>query len=115
MSRLTVLDGKSWASFTEAPVAVLMLGKSDCGACNEWTAELTKFLEADERFKDVKFGKILLDTPGLISFKRENPWIAEVDVLPYNVIYVNGNREKSFAGHGIDRLTSRLARFVPDA
>lgn len=113
MSRLEALDGKTWEEFTGAPIAVLMLGKSDCAACSTWTEELTQFLETDEQYRSVRFGKILLDTPGLVSFKRANPWLAEIDVLPYTQIYVNGAREKGFAGSGIERLTNRLARLVP--
>ena len=112
MQRLETLDGKTWEAFTQAPTAVLMLGKTDCEACRAWTEELNTFLESDERFKDVRFGKILLDTPGLVSFKRANPWLAEVDVLPFNVIYQGGSREKSFAGSGVERLTNRLERLM---
>ena len=48
------------------------------------------------------------DEGGLVDFKRANPWLAEVDVLPFNQIWVNGERSKSFAGSGVDRLVPRL-------
>lgn len=108
--RLETIDGKSWEAFVAAPVAVLMLGKSDCEACRAWAAELSEWLGNDEAFRSVRFGKLLLDTPGLVSFKRANPWIAEVDTLPFNLIYVGGERVKQFAGGGVDRLVSRLER-----
>lgn len=108
--RLETIDGQNWEAFVAAPVAVLMLGKSDCEACRAWTAELSEWLGGDEAFRDVRFGKLLLDTPGLISFKRANPWIAEVDTLPFNLIYVGGERVKQFAGSGVERLVSRLER-----
>jgi hypothetical protein len=108
MARLEAVDKTSWRDFVAAPRAVLMLGKSDCAACAQLTEELEKFLESDEEWKHVRFGKILLDRPGLVDFKRENPWIAELDVLPFNQIYVAGERSKSFAGGGIERLVSRL-------
>ena len=60
----------------------------------------------------MRFGKIFLDKPGLVSFKRANPWLAEVDVLPFNIIYKNGNKEKTFAGKGVERLTNRLERIT---
>jgi hypothetical protein len=112
MSRLEALDGTSWQAFLSAPTAVLMLGKSDCAACAAWTEELEAFLAADERWRDVRFGKLLLDRPGLVSFKRANPWIAELDVLPVNVIYRDGKEAKRFAGGGIDRLVARLERVM---
>ncbi|MEO1234801.1 MAG: hypothetical protein AAFZ18_38500, partial [Myxococcota bacterium] len=105
MSRLETLDGNTWEDFIKADVAVLLLGKTDCAACNEWTAELQSFLETDETYGEVRFGKITLDRPGLVSFKKANPWLAEVDVLPYTVIYRNGEKTKTFAGGGVERLT----------
>ena len=106
--RLEAVDNKNWREFVAAPKSVLMLGKSDCAACAEWTAELEQFLATDEEWKDVRFGKMLLDKPGLIDFKRANPWIAELDVLPFNQIYLSGERSKSFAGGGVERLVNRL-------
>lgn len=113
--RLEKLDGKNWEAFVASPVAVLMLGKSDCAACAAWTAELESFLEADARWTHVRFGKLLLDTPGLISFKRANPWIAELHDLPTNLVYVNGTEAKRFAGGGIERLVTRLERVLGEA
>ncbi|RIL02017.1 MAG: hypothetical protein DCC71_16985 [Proteobacteria bacterium] len=105
-----MLDGKSWEAFLASPAAVLMLGKSDCPACAEWTAELESFLEADARWTHVRFGKLLLDTPGLVSFKRANPWIAELDMLPVTLVFVNGKEAKRFAGGGVERLVTRMER-----
>ena len=106
--RLEMIDGNNWRDFVGAPKAVLMIGKSDCGACAQWTDELKQFLETDEEWKDVRFGKMLLDQRGLISFKKENTWLADLDELPFNQIYVNGARSKSFAGGGVERLVNRL-------
>jgi hypothetical protein len=113
--RLEKIDGTNWEAFLAAPAAVLMIGKSDCEACATWTTELESFLASDERWRHVRFGKLLLDKPGLISFKRANPWIAELDVLPTNVLYVNGKESKRFAGGGVDRLVTRLERGVGEA
>jgi hypothetical protein len=108
MAKLEKIDATNWRDFVGAPRAVLMLGKSDCAACGQWTEELETFLASDEEWKDVRFGKILLDQRGLVDFKRANPWIAEVSDLPFNQIYVNGERSKSFAGGGVERLVNRL-------
>ena len=105
---LEKLEGERWRDLIRAPLAVLVLGKSDCEACAGWTRELETFLEGDAEWGDVRFGKILLDDRGLADFKRANPWIAELDVLPFTQIYVDGERSKSFAGGGIERLVSRL-------
>jgi hypothetical protein len=108
MSRLETVDGGNWREFVAAPVAVLVIGKTDCGACAAWSAELEQFLAADTEWADVRFGKMYVDRPGLIEFKRASPWLAEVDELPFNQIYVRGERGKSWPGGGVDRLVDRL-------
>jgi len=113
VGRLEQIDGRTWEDLLRAPVAVLMLGKSDCAACAAWTDELTRFLAIDREWTHVRFGKMLLDKGGLIGFKRAHPWIAELDVLPFNQIFVAGKRGKSFAGGGVDRLVNRLRQIAP--
>ena len=108
MSRLEMIGSDNWEEFLKSPMAVLMLSKTDCAACSQWTEELTAYLESDEDFKDVRFGKMLLDQRGLAGFKKMSPWLAEVDVLPFNVIYKDGDKAKEFAGSGLDRLKNRL-------
>jgi hypothetical protein len=107
---LESLDGSSWPEFIASPRAVLVLGKTDCEKCAKWSAELVEFLASDEEFADVRFGKMMLDQRGLIDFKKANPWLAEVDVLPFNILYTNGEKQKAFAGGGIDRLLNRLRK-----
>lgn len=86
-----------------------MLGKTTCVACNEWTEELDSWTIP---FDDVKVFKILLDQPGLGRFKIAHPWVAEVDVLPFNVIMIDGEVIKQWAGAGINRLENRLQRVM---
>jgi hypothetical protein len=110
MERLEAIHGENWQTFLTAPLAVLMLGKSDCEHCAEYTEELHGFLAGDAAPGDVRFGKMLLDRGGLAGFKRANPWLADVDVLPYTLIYRRGEKVAEFAGGGIGRLQSRLDR-----
>ncbi|MEE9393209.1 MAG: hypothetical protein V3W41_11955 [Planctomycetota bacterium] len=113
MSDLEILDASNWEEFLKSPTAVLMLGKSDCQACSDWTVELKAFLTSEQNtFDSVRFGKLLLDQRGLIDFKKQSPWLADVDVLPFNVIYRDGEKVKDFAGSGIERLTNRLERLL---
>jgi hypothetical protein len=44
-----------------------------------------------------------------------NPWLADVDVLPYTLIYRAGEKVAEFAGGGIGRLESRLERVRSEA
>ena len=110
MKRLEELGPANWEEFLASPRAVLVLGKSDCDACGKWSAELTEWLEDPTRWPDVRFGKLMLNTPGLIAFKRANPWVASIDMLPHTILYTNGAKTKEFAGGGIDRLETRLRR-----
>jgi len=108
MARLETIDGSNWREFLAAPRAVLILAKTTCQHCADWTTELGAFLEADTRLGDVRFGKMYLDRPGLIDFKRQSPWLAEVDDLPFNLLYEHGERRKSWPGGGVERLLDRL-------
>ena len=110
MDRLETLDDGTWPDFLAAPAAVLMLGKSDCEICEAWTGELEGFLAEDADWTSVRFGKMLLDQPGLRAFKKANAWLAEVEQLPMTLVYQDGQRKKDFLGGGIDRLLNRLKR-----
>lgn len=112
MAELETITGENWRDFVAAPLAVLIIGKTDCEKCSEWSDELSPFLAGTTEFADVRFGKLMLDTRGLIEFKKENTWIADLHVLPYNVIYQNGDRVKEYAGGGLQRLESRLRRLA---
>ena len=108
--RLETVDGTNWEAFLASRWSVLMLGKSDCERCRQFTEELQAFLADASAYPDVRFGKMLLDRGGLAGFKRANPWLAETDVLPYTLIYRGGDKVAEFAGGGIARLQSRLQR-----
>jgi len=110
MSQLEMLSRETWRDFLASPAAVLMIGKTDCEACKAWTKELEAFLGDDHEWPQFRFGKLELDKPGFGEFKRENGWLADIHDLPYNVIYIDGERIKEYAGGGIDRLTNRLRR-----
>ena len=112
MAELEILDRSTWEECLSAPLVVLMLGKTDCAACAKWTEDLSGYLAGADAPSNVRFGKLLLDTPGLGRFKIAQPWVAEVDVLPFNAIYVNGERVKEWAGGNIDRLVNRLNRYL---
>lgn len=114
MSRLESIKGDNWESFINGPAAVLVLGKTDCAGCNQWSEELVSGLETDTTWQHVRFGKLLLDTPGLASFKRANAaLLSEVDNLPFTIIYKQGEVQKTFVGGGFDRLLRRLEKVIP--
>lgn len=111
MIELEKIDGTNWQDFVNADVAYLMLGKSDCAACNTWTAELSDFLAgAGAKYEGrVRFGKMLLDQRGLTDFKRAHgEWLKDVHDLPFNVLWKGGEKGKTWPGNGVERLTNRL-------
>lgn len=112
MSELQAVGRENWEAFLGDGVAVLMLGKTDCAACEAWTAELTAFLAQDTELADVRFGKMLLNVGGLGKYKRASPWLAEVNDLPTNVLYVNGEPVKRWVGGGVDRMVNRVRRVI---
>jgi len=105
---MEILGPKNWEEFLTSPIAVLMLGKNGCVACEKWSEELINF----DIPNGVRIGKILLDQPGFGRFKIVNEWVSNLDVLPFNAIYINGEMKKSWAGGGLERLQNRLNRFV---
>ncbi len=112
MSRIEQLDPTTLEDFLAADASVLILAKTTCENCSRWSEELGAACCDAGFFPGVRFGKLYLDTPGLIAFKKANPWIAGVEDLPYNVIYVKGEQVKQYAGGGIDRLSNRLNRVL---
>ncbi|MDP6869515.1 MAG: hypothetical protein QGI21_01930 [Candidatus Poseidoniaceae archaeon] len=105
---MEILGPKDWEEFLNAPIAVLVLGKAGCAACEKWSEKLSHFQIPD----GVRIGKIMLDAPGFGRFKIANEWVANVDALPFNTLYINGEIMKSWAGGGLERLQNRLNRFI---
>ncbi len=105
---MEVLGKDNWKEFLDSPISVLILGKNDCKACADWADELSDYTPP----AGVRLGKILLNTPGLARFKIDQPWVSEVDILPFNAIFVSGELKKQWAGSGLERLQNRLNRFL---
>ncbi len=80
---LEILTPENWQEFIADETAVLVLGKTGCPACEEWSKELE---ESSEDLGNVRVGKLIINQKGLLEFKKANTWLAEVDILPYNVI-----------------------------
>ncbi len=106
---LEAVGAEEWEGFVaHSPASVLVLTKSDCAACAAWSEELIDWLESGTAPEGIRIGKMILDVPGLGAFKKANPWLRDVDSLPFNVIYVAGEKTKTFAGAGLPRLQARL-------
>lgn len=102
------LDQSNWEEFLSSPISVLILSKTDCQSCDAWFLELDNYALP----LNVRLGKLMLDSPGLGRFKLANDWVANIDILPFNAIYVDGKVKMQWAGGGIERLQTRLNHFM---
>jgi hypothetical protein len=104
---METINDSNFEEFLSSPASLLFIGKTDCEACNQWTAELNNNLD---NLPQMRCGKVTIGTSGLTNFKRvHGPWLSKVKDLPYNTIWVNGEMKKEWPGGGLDRLKSRLA------
>lgn len=110
MAKFEEVGRDNWEEFINSPRAVLMLGKTDCPACHAFAQELDAYCESTPDWEDVRFGKLILNQPGLAGFKKQSPWLADVRDLPFTIIYADGEAHKKFLGGGIQRLVNRLER-----
>jgi len=115
MAHLEILDRDTLDEFLASPYAVLILAKTDCAACAAWSAELGESLEglaADDQLNSVRFGKLVLNQPGLGGFKRSSPWLKDVNDLPFTALYSDNEYRRGFIGSGWQRLVNRLNRVL---
>ncbi len=105
---MEVLTSDNWKEFLDSPLVVLVLSRRGCKACEKWNEKLETYTIPN----GVRIGKILLDSPGFGRFKIEHEWVSNVDMLPFNVIFVNGEVKTSWAGSGLKKLQKRLDSFV---
>lgn len=104
--RIEHLDSDSWAPFLAAPISLLVLGKTGCEPCKLWVKTLSN--QMDEIASEIRVGTLLLDAPGFGHFKIAHPWVAFVDILPFNALYIDGERVAEWAGGSIERLEKEL-------
>ena len=108
MVEIERLTPHTWKNFLDAPAALLVLGKEDCEPCMTWIQTLT--IDQDQRFTalEVRIGYIALDASGFAQFKIAHPWVSLVDMLPFNALFINGERAAEWAGGSIERLIKEL-------
>ena len=110
MGCVEILSDEDYREFLKTGVRVLLLTQTECPHCRAWTEELSEFLESDQEWKEVRFGKIDLEGSNVEDFKKTTEWLEFIEGVPFNVIYVDGAPTNSFAGSGVKRLVNRLKR-----
>ncbi len=89
--------------------AVLIFTKSDCGHCAAYQAEIEALFEQGE-MEGVSIGKVVLNQRGIIRYKRDNPWLSGLRLLPYTLLYSEGQPVDAFAASKGAYLLERIER-----
>ena len=108
ISLIELLNPETWETYLYSGNTVLILSSSNCVACEEWKLELSQWASPE----DIRIAEIKLDQPRFGRFKSTHPWVADIDILPFNAIFIDGEVVKRWAGGGISRLENRLQRFM---
>ena len=104
---LTTITARNLSEPVSSPRAVLVLGKTDCGHCANYEREILAQIEAGA-LEGVAIGKLMLDAPGSPRFKKQNPWIGQLDALPYTLIFESGKLVTHFAASRASYLIEKL-------
>lgn len=89
--------------------AVLFVTRSDCESCRRYENEIAAAADAGE-LDGVPVGKVLLNQPGCLQFKKDNPWLRTLTHLPFTLIYERGKTVDAFATSKVSYLVERLDR-----
>ena len=100
------VDDDSVESVTGAPHGALVLAKDDCDNCAAYEAQINR-LQDQELLGDLVVGKLMLTQPGSRAFKKANPWLSQVDFLPYTLLYASGEKVDEFAASNGTYLRER--------
>lgn len=105
--RYSKINDKNFLDFIKVEYAVLVLGKSSCGNCYEYDKDISEILNKPE-YATISFGKIVLDEPGSMMFKKNNTWISKLEYLPYTVLYRRGQKVDEFTASNLRYLEEKL-------
>ena len=108
MVTLEELDESTWQAFLNAPISVLMLSKNDCPSCLQLSKELTDWEYIEAVHANIRFGKIMLDRSGMGRFKIAQPWVSNIDIMPFLAIFVDGERVMEWGGRTRSYLQNQL-------
>ncbi|MCS5537553.1 MAG: hypothetical protein NZ770_05560 [Candidatus Poseidoniaceae archaeon] len=108
ISVIELLAPETWEGFLNSGTAVLILGNSGCAACEKWKLELSQW----EATLDLRIAEIQLDQPRFGRFKSAHPWVADIEILPFNAIFVEGVIVEQWSGGSLPHLEERLQRFM---
>jgi alkyl hydroperoxide reductase subunit AhpC len=95
------------ATVLGAEQGVLILARSDCAHCAAYQAEIQTLVERGG-LAGHTIGKLVVNERGATGYKRANRWLAEVNDLPYTVLYRHGQIVEGFPGSRAAYLEERV-------
>ena len=101
---ITMLGDSNWDSFVNKKITLVIFEKSDCEQCEKLSNEIIN--DAGDYNFDIC--KLRLDTPGSSQIKLSNPWISNIDILPFCVVFKEGQMTDSWAGSDFARIILRV-------
>jgi hypothetical protein len=107
-SSVLYLDDDTVDRVVGARHGALVLAKDNCENCAAYEAQIRR-LQEEGQLGDLVVGKIVLTQPGCRGFKRANPWLSQVDFLPYTLLYASGEKVDEFAASKGTYLLERAA------
>jgi hypothetical protein len=105
--KLVQVMDSNLSEFMAAEWTILILTKTDCGACATFQAQIETLLEQG-KLAGITLGKMVLNQPGLTNFKRTNPWLIDIHFLPYTLLYHKGQQLDNFAASKGSYLLERI-------
>ena len=99
-----LLTPENWESFLHTGKVLLILSNSRCTTCEEWKLELSQW----ESTQDIRIAEIKLDQPRFGRFKSMHQWIADITILPFNTIFIEGEVIEQWSGNSLTHLEERL-------
>ena len=108
VSKLNRVSSSNWKKLFNSNLVYIIFSKRGCKQCEQLESEIN----SNENLHSLEMCKVVLSDSGLAELKIENKWVSNIDVLPFNVIFSNGKMLESWSGNNIERLYSKLNKYL---
>ena len=112
MATLELLDEETWEPFINAPISVLILSKDDCKGCSQLSDELGVWFSTEHVPSNIRYGKIMLDHPGMGRFKITHHWVSNIDIMPFIALFVDGERVSEWSGGNLSLFQRQIRQVL---
>ena len=94
------ITSDNWNEIISSPLSIVTFTKDDCQNCKKWIEKII----SSNAIRNITFAVINLSQKGLGKIKIENPWISQIDILPFIVLFADGELHENWSGGNEDRL-----------